>query len=610
MIAVATDISPANVHLHLSGFAAKGDGVAHHSVVCIQEKCNRIGLAAIMFVAALPVLAQDGGSAASGNTNPPTITHKFKPASSPEPTAKQDKADEAKSVEPQAQPSLAADGANATGGLHADLDAYQKNDYPAALKKLIPLANKGDATAQLRLGIMNEMGQGVTRNYHRAIVRYRQAAEQGNAEAQYRLGEKYDLGQGVLRNRKIATEWYVKSASQGYAEAQAKLKSGAKAITGLQAGLNAYQRGNYHAALKKLIPLANKGNATAQLHLGLMNEMGQGVPRSYNKAMRRYLQAAAQGNAEAQYHLGEKYDLGQGIPQNKKLAAEWYSKSASQGYAVAQAKIKAEEEARVAEQAKAEEQAKLKAEAKAKAKEDAEAKAAEQARAAEQEYWIAVMAQTKRKAEAKARAEAEAKATEQSKAREEVLSVEEIRPKAEAKVKAEEEVETKGVEQARIAAEAKAAKQAKAEEAKLAHPPVASQKMLAEHFVKSWAAAWSAKNVHDYLAAYVPDFKPEGMSHDTWKEQRVDRISKPKVIEVKLSGINLMAHDDSHVTISFTQSYRSDNYHAKTGKTLQMVRQSDRWLIAEESAGKAVKTGANHNMTKPKIKDEVKAKFE
>jgi hypothetical protein len=492
MIAVATDISPANVPLHLSEFAAKGDVVARHSVIGTQGKCNRIGLAAIMLAAALPVWAQDGGNAARGNTNPPIIIHKFNPASPAEPATKQDQADEAKSAEPQAQPSHAADGANATGGLQAGLDAYQKNDYPAALKKLIPLANKGDATAQLRLGIMSEMGQGVPRNYQRAVTRYRQAAEQGNAEAQYRLGEKYDLGQG--------------------------------------------------------------------------------------------------------------------IPQNKKLAAEWYSKSASQGYAVAQAKIKAEEEAQVAEQVKAEEQAKLKAEAKAKAKEDAEAKAAEQARAAEQEYWIAVMAQTKRKAEAKARAEAEAKAAEQPKAREEALVVEEIKPKAEAKTKAEEEAETKGIEQARIAAEAKTAKQAKAEKA--AHPPVASQKILAEHFVRNWAAAWSAKNVHDYLAAYVPDFKPEGMSHDAWKEQRIDRISKPKIIEVKLSDINFSAHDDSHVTVSFTQSYRSDSYHAKTGKTLQMVRQSDRWLIAEESAGKAVKADANHSMAKSKIKGEVKTKLE
>ena len=583
-----------------------------------------LGLAAIMFAAALPVWAQDGGNAAHGNTNSPVAAHPSKPTASPEPasTARQATVAEIKAAESQAQPSPAANGANTTTGVQAGLDAYQKGDYPLALRVLIPLANKGDATAQLRLGMMNEIGQGVPQNHKKSVMRYRQAAEQGNAEAQYHLGKKYDLGQGVPRNKKIAAEWYRKSAGQGYAEAQAKVKTGVPATTGLQAGLDAYQRGDYPAALKMLIPLANKGDATAQLYLGLMNEMGQGVPQNHKKAAMRYRQAAEQGNAEAQYHLGEKYDLGQGVPQSKKMAAEWYGKSASHGYAGAQAKIKAEEEA----QAKTEEQAKLKAEARAKAKADAEAKAAEQARAAEQEYWISVMAQARRKAEAKAKAETDAKAAEQAKAREDALATEEARLKAEARAKAEEEAraakqadlaakakvreeaEIKKTEQARIAAEAKAAKQAKAEEAKLARTPADSQGALVEHSVKDWAVAWSARNMHDYLAAYVPDYKPEGMSHDAWKEQRIERISKFKIIEVVLSDINSSLQDDNHATVSFTQSYRSDSYHAKTKKILRMVRQSDRWLIAEENAGNTVKTDTNP--AKAKIKTGAKEKPE
>ena len=589
------------------------------------------GLAAIMFAAALPVWAQDGGNATRGNTNFPAAVHPSKPTAPPEPasTTKQARVEEIKAAEPQAQPSSTANGANTTTKLQAGLDAHQKGDYPLALKLLIPLANKGDATAQLRLGVMNEMGQGVPQNHKKAVMRFRQAAEQGNAEAQYHLGKKYDLGQGVPRNKKVAIAWYRKSAAQGYAEAQAKVKTGTTATAGLQAGLDAYQRGDYPAALKVLIPLANRGDAAAQLHLGLMNEMGQGVPQNHKKAAIRYHQAAAQGNAEAQYHLGEKYDLGQGVPQNKKIAAEWYGKSASQGYAGAQARIKTGEEA----QAKAEEQARLKAEAKA----DAEAKAAEQARAAEQEYWISVKAQAKRKAEAKAREEAlaaeearlkaeakakaeeearaakqadlaakakareeaeikkteqariaaEAKAAKQAKAKEEALAAEEAGLKAEAKAKAEEEA--RAAKQADLAAKAKVAKQAKAEEAKLAHTPADPQGTQVERSVKDWAAAWSARNVQDYLAAYVPGYKPEGMSHDAWKEQRIERISKPQNIEVMLSDINSSLQDDSHATVSLTQSYRSDSYHAKTKKTLRMVRQSDRWLIAEESAGNTMK---------------------
>ena len=109
----------------------------------------------------------------------------------------------------------------------------------------------------------------------------------------------------------------------------------------LQAGLYAYQHGNFVAALKRLIPLANSGNAAAQLVLGTMSETGQGMSPNPAEAAVRYRQAAAQGNAEAQYRLGGLYELGKGVPQDKSQASEWYRKSADQGYAAAQAKIAA-----------------------------------------------------------------------------------------------------------------------------------------------------------------------------------------------------------------------------------------------------------------------------
>lgn len=107
--------------------------------------------------------------------------------------------------------------------------------------------------------------------------------------------------------------------------------------------------------------------------------------------------------------------------------------------------------------------------------------------------------------------------------------------------------------------------------------------------VQAWATAWSAKNVRGYLAAYMPDFAPQNMSRDAWEKQRTDRISKPKAIEVTLSDIDIKVQDDSHATVSFTQSYRSDAYRDEVEKTLLMVERDGRWLIAEERAGK--KTG-------------------
>lgn len=114
------------------------------------------------------------------------------------------------------------------------------------------------------------------------------------------------------------------------------------AAAALQAGLDAYQRGNYAAALATLTPLANMGDATAQLMLGVMYEKAQGTTRSYRKAAARYRQAAEQGNAEAQYKLGVLYERGKGVPQDKNLAAEWYRKAADQGKIAARAKAAAE----------------------------------------------------------------------------------------------------------------------------------------------------------------------------------------------------------------------------------------------------------------------------
>lgn len=145
--------------------------------------------------------------------------------------------------------------------------------------------------------------------------------------------------------------------------------------------------------------------------------------------------------------------------------------------------------------------------------------------------------------------------------------------------------------------------------AESAHAPASPPEMLAERCVKDWAAAWSAGNVHDYLAAYVPDFEPEGMSHEEWKKQRIDRISKSKAIDVTVD-IKFSVQNGNHATVSFTQGYRSDGYHDKVEKTLQMVKPFDRWLIAEESA-KAVKTDAEIKaVNQAKLKEEAKAKAE
>ena len=78
----------------------------------------------------------------------------------------------------------------------------------------------------------------------------------------------------------------------------------APAWADFQAGLDAYERGDYHTAMKEWRPLANQGDASAQYHLGVLYERAQGIPRDYQEALRLHRLAAEQGHAQAQFDLG------------------------------------------------------------------------------------------------------------------------------------------------------------------------------------------------------------------------------------------------------------------------------------------------------------------
>ena len=88
--------------------------------------------------------------------------------------------------------------------------------------------------------------------------------------------------------------------------------------------------------IRKLIQLANQGNASAQVNLGVMYRNGQGVPQDDVQAVKWTRLAADQGNASAQVNLGLMYRNGQGVPQDDAQAVKWYRLAADQGYKPAQ----------------------------------------------------------------------------------------------------------------------------------------------------------------------------------------------------------------------------------------------------------------------------------
>ena len=103
-----------------------------------------------------------------------------------------------------------------------------------------------------------------------------------------------------------------------------------------QAGLDAYEQGNYKVALKEWKPLAESGDSKAQFRLGVMYDNGEGVAQDYGEALKWYRKAAEQGNTTAQFNLGLMYARGEGTLQDDKEAVKWYRKAAEQGNATAQ----------------------------------------------------------------------------------------------------------------------------------------------------------------------------------------------------------------------------------------------------------------------------------
>ena len=77
-----------------------------------------------------------------------------------------------------------------------------------------------------------------------------------------------------------------------------------------------YQRGDYAAALKHFMPLAQEGDPKAQTSLGVMYATGQGVPQSFEEALKWYRLSAEQGDSVPQFNLGVMYKNGEGVPQN------------------------------------------------------------------------------------------------------------------------------------------------------------------------------------------------------------------------------------------------------------------------------------------------------
>jgi uncharacterized protein len=164
---------------------------------------------------------------------------------------------------------------------------YAMHDYPRAIEMLTPLADRGDAVAQTKLGLIYIRGEGVPRDDVAALGWLTRAAEQDQSEAQFELGVMYRDGLGTPANGRLAMHWFERAT----------------------------ERGVPHAF-----------NAIGEMYLG-----HQDVAQDYAAALSWFLRGAQLDNAESLYNIGVRYALGQGVERDETEAYKWFDLAADAG---------------------------------------------------------------------------------------------------------------------------------------------------------------------------------------------------------------------------------------------------------------------------------------
>ena len=150
--------------------------------------------------------------------------------------------------------------------------AYQNGDYAGAMRIWHELGEAGDVRAIYNLGVLFDLGQGVTPDPAQAAIYFQHAAQAGHVRAMSNYGRLLEQGRGVPQNEEQAAYWFQKAAEGGLAE--------------------------------------------AQYNLGLMYERGRGMAKSDRDAAAWYSRAAASGQSAALERLGLFYRDGRGVPHN------------------------------------------------------------------------------------------------------------------------------------------------------------------------------------------------------------------------------------------------------------------------------------------------------
>lgn len=111
-----------------------------------------------------------------------------------------------------------------------------------------------------------------------------------------------------------------------------------------------------------------------------------------------------------------------------------------------------------------------------------------------------------------------------------------------------------------------------------------SDKQAVEKAMREWAKAWSARNMTAYFDAYAPDFKGKAASRKAWEQDRRERITGKKKINVTLSDLRIKVNGNQ-ASVRLRQDYSSDALSVKSSKNFELLRnKAGDWQITQESS--------------------------
>lgn len=142
------------------------------------------------------------------------------------------------------------------------------------------------------------------------------SAERGDAQAQLKLGLMYRYGNGTSRNAEEAVKWLRKAAEQGNINAMSQL---------------------YRAGLYPNAPDYTFSPDGRQIISGTNTDTQNPLPLAQSEALSWLRKAADQGDKNSMFFLGAVYQNGHGgVVPDAGQAKAWYDKAASQGHAEAE----------------------------------------------------------------------------------------------------------------------------------------------------------------------------------------------------------------------------------------------------------------------------------